>query len=156
MTPTPLSRDDIIARNLATIADHFANENPDGIARAIEGYTDDIMWEAPARGVVIRDKDEVRKAYMRLFQSMDVHTVTHLYRFATEEWVFDDSIIDFTLTDDGFPNCPYQPGTRVSMRLVHAFQLRDGKICRENGYEIWRRADNEAARCGRSRQRSSR
>jgi hypothetical protein len=33
MTPTPLTRDDIIARNLATIADHFANENPDGIAR---------------------------------------------------------------------------------------------------------------------------
>jgi hypothetical protein len=25
---------------------------------------------------VIRDKDEVRKAYMRLFQSMKVHTVT--------------------------------------------------------------------------------
>ena len=76
MTPTPLTRDDIIARNLATIADHFANENPDGIARVIEGYTDDIVWEAPARGVVIRDKDEVRKAYMRLFQSMKVHTVT--------------------------------------------------------------------------------
>ena len=35
------------------------------------------MWEAPARGVVIRDKDEVREAYMKLFQSMNVHTVTH-------------------------------------------------------------------------------
>jgi hypothetical protein len=29
------------------------------------------------------------------------------------------------------------------MRLIHAFQCRDGKICRENGYEIWRRADDE-------------
>ena len=28
------------------------------------------------------------------------------------------------------------------MRLIHTFQLRDGKICRENGYEIWRRAND--------------
>jgi hypothetical protein len=28
MTPTPLTRDDIIARNLATIADHFAKREP--------------------------------------------------------------------------------------------------------------------------------
>jgi hypothetical protein len=52
--------------------------------------------------------------------------------------VFDDSIFALTLTGGGFRNSPYQPGTTVSMRLVHAFQCRDGKICRENGYEIWR------------------
>jgi len=143
MTPTPLTRDGIIARNLAAVADHFANENSDGIARVIAGYTDDIVWEGPARGIVIRDKDQVRAAYLELFESMDIHKVTHLYRFATEDWAFDDSIIDFTLTGHGFANCPYPKGTRVSMRLVHAFQLRDGKICRENGYEMWRRADDD-------------
>ena len=147
MTPTPLTRDEIIARNLAAVADHFANENPDGIARVIAGYTDDIVWEGPARGVVIRDKDRVQRAYLKLFESMDVHKVTHLYRFATDDWAFDDSIIEFTLIGDGFANCPYPRGTRVSMRLVHAFQLRDGKICRENGHEIWRRADDDAIVC---------
>ena len=55
----------------------------------------------------------------------------------------DDSIFEFTVTGGGFRNAPYEPGTRVSLRLVHAFQCRDGKICRENGYEIWRRADDE-------------
>lgn len=144
MTSTSRTRDDIVARNLAAVADHFANENPDGIARVIAGYTDDIVWEGPARGVVIRDKDRVQRAYLQLFESMDVHKVTNLYRFATEDWAFDDSIIEFTLIGDGFANCPYPRGTRVSMRLVHAFQLRDGKICRENGYEIWRRADDAA------------
>ena len=58
--------------------------------------------------------------------------------------MFDDSIFDFTVSGDGFANCPFPPGTRVSVRLVHAFQCRDGKICRENGYEIWRRADDAA------------
>ncbi len=62
MPPTPLNRDEIVARNLATVADHFANENPDGIARVIAGYADDAMWEGPARGIVIKDKAEVCKA----------------------------------------------------------------------------------------------
>ena len=26
----------------------------------------------------------------------------------------------------------------MSVRLLHAFQCRDGKICWEHGYEIWR------------------
>jgi hypothetical protein len=135
-----LTHDDVIARNLAVVADHLANENPDGIERVIDGYTDDIVWEAPARDVVFRDKAQVRAAYLRVFESMDVHAFTHMYRFANEDWVFDDSIVEFTLVGDGFTNCPFELGTRVNMRLVHAFQLRDGKICRENGYEIWRRA----------------
>jgi hypothetical protein len=74
MTPTPLTRDELTARNLAVVADHFANENPDGIARLVAGYAVDIVWELPARGIVIRDEDEVRKAYMKLFQSMDVRS----------------------------------------------------------------------------------
>ena len=41
-------------------------------------------------------------------------------------------------------NCPYPPGTTVSVRLLHAFQCRDGKICREHGYEIWRDINDHA------------
>jgi ketosteroid isomerase-like protein len=140
LTHDDVTRNEVIARNLAVVADHFANENPDGIEHVIAGYADDIVWEAPARSVVFRDKDQVRAAYLRVFESMDVHRLTPICRFATEDWVFDDSIVEFTLIGDGFTNCPFELGTRVNMRLVHAFQLRDGKICRENGYEIWRRA----------------
>jgi hypothetical protein len=32
----------------------------------------------------------------------------------------------------------------VSVRLLHAFQCRDGKICREHGYEIWRDINDHA------------
>ncbi|WP_433040854.1 nuclear transport factor 2 family protein [Dactylosporangium sp. CS-033363] len=141
---TPLSRDELIARNLAVVEDHFHNETPDTIDKAIAGYTDDIVWEVPARGLVLRDREEVKQEYLNIFGSMTIHKITNLYRFATEEWVFDDSIFEWTLTGDGFRNCPYPVGTRVSIRLLHAFQCRDGKICRENGYEIWRRADDTA------------
>lgn len=132
------SRDARIAANLAAVETHFHNENVDGIDLAVGVYTDDIVWEVPARGLVLRDRAEVRQEYLRIFGSMNVHRITNLHRFATEEWVFDDSIFEFTITGDGFRNAPYPRGTTVSIRLVHAFQCRDGKICRENGYEIWR------------------
>jgi ketosteroid isomerase-like protein len=132
------TREALIARNIAAVEQHFHNENPEGIDQAIAVYTDDIVWEVPARGLVLRDRNEVRSEYLRIFGSMNVHKITNLHRFATEEWVFDDSIFEFTITGEGFRNCPYPPGTTVSIRLVHAFQCRDGKICRENGYEIWR------------------
>ena len=30
-------------------------------------------------------------------------------------------------------------GTKVKMRLLHNFHIRDGMIAKEIGYEIWRR-----------------
>ncbi len=137
-----LTREEIISRNLAAVDVHFHNENPDGIDLAVGVYTDDIVWEVPARGLVLRDRENVKNEYLKIFEAMKVHKITNLHRFATEEWVFDDSIFEVTLQTDGFRNCPFPAGTRCSIRLVHAFQCRDGKICRENGYEIWRRADD--------------
>ncbi|GAA2362990.1 nuclear transport factor 2 family protein [Dactylosporangium salmoneum] len=139
-----LSREEIIARNLAVVEDHFHNETPETIDQAIAGYAENIVWEVPARGLVLRDKEEVKQEYLRIFGSMQIHKITNLYRFATEEWVFDDSIFEWTITGDGFRNCPFPVGTTVSIRLLHAFQCVDGKICRENGYEIWRRIDDTA------------
>ena len=136
------TREAIIARNNATVDQHFHNENPEGIDLAIAVYTDDIVWEVPARGLLLRDKAAVKAEYLKIFEAMQVHKITNLHRFATEEWVFDDSIFEITVKTEGFRNCPFPPGTRCSMRLIHAFKMRDGKICRENGYEIWRRADD--------------
>ena len=144
MATSELSREEVIARNIAAVDVHFHNENVESIDLAVGIYTDDIIWEVPARGLVHRDRETVKQEYLKIFGSMQVHKITNLHRFANEEWVFDDSIFDFTVTGDGFANVPepITPGTRVSVRLIHAFQLRDGKICRENGYEIWRRADD--------------
>ncbi len=138
------TREEIIARNLAAVNEHFHNETPETIEKAIAVYTDNIVWEVPARGLVLRDREEVKQEYLKIFGSMNIHKITNLYRFATEEWVFDDSIFEWTITGDGFQNCPFPPGTTVSVRLLHAFQCRDGKICRENGYEIWRDINDKA------------
>jgi hypothetical protein len=138
------TREEIIASNLTAVEVHFHNETPETIDKAISVYTDDIVWEVPARGLVHRNVADVKAEYLKIFGSMNIHKITNLYRFATEEWVFDDSIFEWTITGDGFANCPFPPGTTVSVRLLHAFQCRDGKICRENGYEIWRDINDTA------------
>ncbi|MBO0853881.1 MAG: nuclear transport factor 2 family protein [Nocardia sp.] len=135
-----LSRDEIIARNLAVVQEHFHNENPDDVDKAIALYAPQISWEAPNRGLVYTDHDEVREGYMGIFRTLQFHSLTSLRRFATENFVFDDAIADVTVIGDEMPNLPFGIGTRVNARIVHCFELEDGKITKEIAYEMWREA----------------
>ena len=119
MITSAAEREDIIARNLAAVEEHFHNETPETIDKAIAVFTDDIVWEVPARGLVLRGIEDVKQEYLKIFGSMNIHKIVNLHRFATEEWVFDDSIFELTIIGDGFPNCPFPPGTTVSVRLLH-------------------------------------
>jgi len=140
-----LTAEQIVARNMAAVDAHFHNENPEDIDKAIDLYGDTIVWEVPARGVVHRDKAAVKAAYLKMFQSYQIHSMTPIRRFAAGDYVVDDVVADMTLVGDvenNVPGCPMPSGTRVSLRVVHIFELDDqGRIIRENGYELWRRAD---------------
>jgi hypothetical protein len=145
MTSTQLSPEQVIDRNLAVVDAHFHNENPEDIDKAISLYGDSVVWEVPARGVLLRDKAAVREAYLNIFKSYNIHSMTRVRRFGAGNYVVDDSIAVMTLVGDvehNVPGCPFPAGTEVSMRIVHIFELDDeGRIIRENGYELWRRAD---------------
>ena len=145
MTSTQLSPEQVIDRNLAVVDAHFHNENPEDIDKAISLYGDSVVWEVPARGVLLRDKAAVREAYLNIFKSYNIHSMTQVRRFGAGNYVVDDSIAVMTLVGDvenNVPGCPFPAGTEVSMRIVHIFELDDeGRIIRENGYELWRRAD---------------
>lgn len=133
-----LSRDELIEHNLRVVEAHFHNENPEDIDKALALYGPDIVWEAPVRGQVYTDADEVRAAYLAIFETVSFNRTTTLRRFATENFVFDDQIADLTVVGDGMPNLGFKPGDRISMRLVHCFELANGKIVREIAYEISR------------------
>ena len=57
---------------------------------------------------------------------------------AQPDRVFDDMWATFRISGDGFDNCPFPIGTKVKMRLLHNFHIRDGMIAKEIGYEVWR------------------
>ena len=124
---------DVIAANLAVIEAHFGSEAAGRVDAAIALYTDDIVWEAPSRNLVIKGKEAVAANYREIFsvlKDVEFHT---LDRFATEDRVVDDSIITFEVARDGF--IPLPLGTKGEMRLTHIFEMRDGKISKEIGIE---------------------
>jgi uncharacterized protein YjiS (DUF1127 family)/ketosteroid isomerase-like protein len=127
-----------VLNNLTVVEQHIAREATD-VDKAIELYTDDIVWESPARDLIFQGKEAVANNYRNMFSSIRHIEVQPLKRFASEDRVVDDAIVKFTLVGDGFVNAPVPIGTRVSLRLLHVFGMRDGKIDREEVYEIWPR-----------------
>lgn len=136
-----MTREELIAHNLKVVEAHFHNENPESIDKALALYGPNVVWEAPYRGQVYTDPAEVREAYMAIFRTVQFNRSITLRRFATEKFVFDDQICDLTVVGNEMPNLGFEPGDRISMRLVHCFEMKDGKIAREIGYEMPRAYD---------------
>jgi ketosteroid isomerase-like protein len=135
----------VIAENLAVVDAHFHSEAANEIDRAVGLYTDDIVWESPARGLVFHGRQAAAENYRAMFGAMENVQVTPLRRFATTDRVVDDSIATFTHVGDGVINAPLPVGANVELRLVHIFEMLDRKIARELVYEIWRPAATRAA-----------
>lgn len=141
-----MTREELIAANLATVEAHFHTEATGEIEKALEGYTDDIVWESPARQLVFRGKEATGAMYRRMFDSFQVEEFRCLQRFATEERVVDDSIATVVLAGDGVLNAPAPVGSKVEIRLLHVFEMRAGKISRELVFESWRVIEEAAGR----------
>lgn len=137
-----LTREEVEQRNLEVVQAHFHNENPDMVDEAIKLYADDIVWEAPARGLIYRNHDEVKAGYLGIFETLTYLKITYLRRFATANFVFDDQIGQVRVVGDKMPNLPYPIGTHLNVRLVHCFELHDGRITREIVYEVFRKYDS--------------
>src|ERR1700728_3028386 len=87
-----LTREQVIERNVRVVDLHFHSENPDDVEKAVALYTDDITWEAPSRGVVMKDPKAVLDAYQKIFLTLAYRKTIALRRFATERFVFDDQV----------------------------------------------------------------
>jgi ketosteroid isomerase-like protein len=130
---------DRIAINLAAVENHFHGEALNEVEAALEMFTDDIVWEAPAPNGLNRafsGKEAVAKNYRELFASMRNVKFQFLQRFATEDRVVDDSIVTFEVAKDGYWQFP--TGSNIQMRLVHIFEMREGKISREIVFDMGR------------------
>ena len=129
---------DAIARNLAVVDAHIRDEARDP-SLVMDLNTDDIVLEMPTRGLTLTDKAAIEANYRAMFGSLADVEIIPGTRFATEDHVVDDCTVRFRLTGDGFVNAPLPVGSRVELRLMHLFAMRDGRIARETVYEGWRR-----------------
>ncbi len=130
---------DRIARNLACVERHFHSEAVNEVEAALDLYTDDIIWEAPALNGLNRSfsgKQNVAKNYRELFEAMHNVRFQLLQRFATEDRVVDDSMVTFEIAQVGY--WPWPINAKIEMRLVHIFEMRDGRISRELVFDMGR------------------
>jgi len=135
---TPLPDDTtIVDRNLAVVDRHIREEasDPDGVLAL---YTEDAVLEVPGRGLRFDTHQAIRDNYVRMFASMAAVEIQPLDRFATIDRVVDECLVRLTVTGDGLTNAPVRVGSRVELRLLHVFQMRDGRIAREEVFEGWR------------------
>ena len=129
---------DRVAVNLAAVENHFHSEALNEVDAALAMFTDDIVWEAPAPNGLNRrfvGKAATEVNYRALFASMRDVKFEFLQRFATEDRVVDDSIVTFEVAKDGYWQ-HFPLGSKIRMRLVHIFEMRDGKISRELVFDM--------------------
>jgi ketosteroid isomerase-like protein len=138
--PTESEKDvnnDLIAKNLAVVDNHFHSEALSDVEAALETFTGDVVWEAAAPNGLNRSstgKEAAARNYRQLWASMRNVRFQPLQRFATEDRVVDDCTITFEVAKDGYFQFP--AGSKVEMRLVHIFEMRDGKIAREIVFDM--------------------
>ncbi|TAJ60274.1 MAG: nuclear transport factor 2 family protein [Variovorax sp.] len=134
-----------IEHNLAVVDRHIQGEARD-VDSILDLYTDDIVLEVPGRGLRFVGRDAVRANYLAMWPSMAEVEITPLDRFATEHRVVDDMLVHLRLVGPGMVNAPVAIGSRVALRLVHHFEMRDGLIAREQVFEMWNLREPEAGR----------
>lgn len=118
----------------ALIDQHFRFEATDDVegvvATLAEGAEHEII---PSPFGPLRDRDAIRRFYRQLFADLRGEGVTPLRRLYGPDFLLDESLWEGQVIDGGPFLCPGRSG-RVKFRLLHVFELKDGKIARET---VW-------------------
>ena len=124
---TPAELDEIINQ-------HFIFEATDDVDGVVGSLDDDFTHEIfPMTVGTVTDKGEVRNFYQWLFDNVHGKGVTPLKRYYGEDFLIDETLWTGDV-DDGAPlGCPGMSGP-VSFRMLHVFEVVDGKIRKE---QVW-------------------
>ena len=116
------------------INEHFEFEARDDVAGVLETMTEDAEHEViPSPFGSIRGAAAIRSYYEMLFSCLGGESVTPIRRLYGDDFVIDESLWEGLVKDGRAFLCDGKSG-RVSFRLLHIFELRDGKIA---GEQVW-------------------
>lgn len=111
---------------------HFAAEATHDLDGILATLTDDAVHDAVGMPVeVLRDHAAIVERYKYLFTAMLDEKIEPVSRLHGENFLVDECLITAT-AGPGFPGAA--EGQRVSFRLLHVCEFRDGKMSREN---VW-------------------
>lgn len=116
------------------IDEHFMFEATDNMDGVLAGLADQVEHEVvPSPMGKLGDKSEIRSYYELLFRNIRGERVTPIRRYYGDGFVVDETMWHGQI-DDGRPFLCEGKSGRVSFRLLHVFEVRDGKITREQAW----------------------
>jgi ketosteroid isomerase-like protein len=123
------------AEQMDTIVnDHFMYEATDDIDGVMGSLTDDAEHEViPSPMGPLHERAQIRAYYEMLFPCLRDGTVTPVRRLYGDDFVIDETIWHGQLADGHALLLDGKSGP-IDLRLLHIFNLRDGKISRE---QVW-------------------
>jgi hypothetical protein len=116
------------------IDEHFAFEATDNVDGVMSSLADGVQHEViPSPVGALDDPAKIREFYQMLFGALDAEGVTPVRRLYGEDFLIDETIWHGHIRDGHVFRCDGRSGP-VSFRLLHVFELREGRIAREN---VW-------------------
>jgi ketosteroid isomerase-like protein len=116
------------------VGQHFMFEARDDIEGVMGTLTEDAEHEViPSPVGALTDRAKQRAYYEMLFKALEGESVTPVRRLYGEDFVVDETIWHGHINDGAPFLCDGASGP-VSFRLLHVFNLREGKITRE---QVW-------------------
>jgi ketosteroid isomerase-like protein len=127
MSLTPAQLDEIINQ-------HFMFEATDNVDAVMDSLADTVEHEVvPSPIGASTDKSRIRDFYTMLFSSVDGEGVTPIRRLYGDDFVIDETMWHGQIKDGKPFLCDGKSGP-VSFRLLHVFEVKDGKITREQAW----------------------
>ena len=116
------------------VNEHFGYEAADDVDGVVGSLTADAEHEIiPSRVGPLNDHAQIRTFYENLFRDIKGESVTPIRRLYGDGFLVDEAMWHGHIADGRPFLCDGKSGN-VSFRLLHVFELRDGKISREN---VW-------------------
>ena len=113
---------------------HFAFEAADDVEGVLGSLAEGAEHEViPSPSGKLRDRGRIRAFYEALFRDLEGEGVTPVRRLYGDGFLVDEAVWHGRIADGRQFLCEGKSG-RVSFRLLHIFELRDGKIARE---DVW-------------------
>ncbi len=116
------------------VDEHFnyeATDDVDGVMSTLSAGAEHELIPSPVGALT--DPAKIRSFYEMLFTDLKGEDVTPLRRLYGEDFVIDEALWHGYISDGRTFLCDGRSGN-VSFRLLHIFEIRDGKIGRE---QVW-------------------
>ncbi len=123
LTPAELDR---------IIDEHYRAEGAMDIPAILETYTDDIVFDVGGMPDHLHGKQAAAGFYKQLFSDLVTEKVTPLRRMHGPNFVVDDAMFECRAV--GRPFGMEGKNRPVTFRLMHIFEVKDGRISRENAW----------------------